>query len=1023
MKLRVYVLFLLFSQFSFAQNCDVDQIKDLLQKQQYALVYSMADAVKECGEVSDSDLEWAQFQQAFCALELFNDEAQFRLEQYLENYPKGSYTKEAKLSLAKLHFRNKEYDKVIAKLNSVNVYDLEFKEEAMYYFRLGYSYFSLNKYDDAKIAFFDLKSIQFTYSELTTYCLSHIAYEEGNYATALQGFEQLVSTPKLGVISKYYITHIFYYQARYLELLAFAKPLLEKSYNPKRDNELKRLIGDAYFAMGDYSQSIEFLEDYLSISASSSLGRIEKYQLALSYFEVEDFKKATAYFEDVLFNKDSLSQFAAHQLAQSYLNLDEKSLAINAFKYAASIDYDYSLKEDAAFNAVKLIYDEQTSYDDAIETIEQFLKDYPESIHTDYVQDLLIKAFTSTNDYQAAVDKLSSLKNMTLPQQQVYQKLSYYLAAEHFVNKRYEESISWFDKTIQYPINNTLFSLAYYWKGEAYYHLEDYTNAIQSFDLFNVKDGSFLLEEYKQSQYSLAYAYYQSKRYKDAILWFRKFVKSSNDEDKLTDAYLRLGDAYYMSNDYARAQEFYALAEESGSFDMDYSIFQQIQCFDLTNQRDKKRTALIQLIANYPQSLYNDDAMLNLSSMYLNEDRQEESVALLSDLIKKHPQSVLVKTALLKLGLNFYKESISDSAVYYFKTVIEKYPNTKESKEALIAYKNVSIESGDVKSYFDYVGQLSNVSVDIASKDSISYEASENLYLKQDYEKASQAFSNYLSEFTSPIFKLNAHFYRAESLFKTNPELAVEDYLSVLEFGQNIFSERSLIRLARIEFKRNEFGVAALHYTNLSEIVQDNSIKRECTIKLFYCYKGLGIKDSFLEYAKAVLKLDKLDAQLENEARLVIANAYYDDSEFHLAKKEYRVISESTQSLTGSEAMYQLAYLAFLESDFDASEKIIFELSENYFSDFYIAKAFILLADIYLEKDNLFQSKATLQSIVDNYEGEDLKEICKQKIAQIDLLSEQEQKDLEKDDLIIDLLNDIELNELFEEENTLEDDE
>jgi hypothetical protein len=60
---------------------------------------------------------------------------------------------------------------------------------------------------------------------------------------------------------------------------------------------------------------------------------------------------------------------------------------------------------------------------------------------------------------------------------------------------------------------------------------------------------------------------------------------------------------------------------------------------------------------------------------------------------------------------------------------------------------------------------------------------------------------------------------------------------------------------------------------------------------------------------------------------------------------------------------------------------------------------------------------------VDNYEGEDLKEICKQKIAQIDLLSEQEQKDLEKDDLIIDLLNDIELNELFEEENTLEDDE
>ena len=64
-----------------------------------------------------------------------------------------------------------------------------------------------------------------------------------------------------------------------------------------------------------------------------------------------------------------------------------------------------------------------------------------------------------------------------------------------------------------------------------------------------------------------------------------------------------------------------------------------------------------------------------------------------------------------------------------------------------------------------------------------------------------------------------------------------------------------------------------------------------------------------------------------------------------------------------------------------------------------------------------------MQSIVDNYDGEDLKEICLQKIAEIDLLNEQAQKNSQKDELIINLLNDIELNELFEEENTLEDEE
>ena len=425
----------------------------------------------------------------------------------------------------------------------------------------------------------------------------------------------------------------------------------------------------------------------------------------MAYYELQDYNKATTQFEDVLLDEDSLSQFAAHQLGQCYLLLNEKLLAINAFKYASAINFDYTLKEDAAFNSVKLIYEQQSSYDNAVESIEQFIEDYPQSVHIDYVQDLLIKAYTSTKDFQTAVDKLSTLSSMSLPQQQVYQKLSYYLAAEHFVNKRYQQSITCFDKSIKYPIDNKLFALAYYWKAEAYYHTKDYSNAIESFKAFNIKDGSFLLEEYKQAHYSLAYTYYQSSKYKDAILWFRKYISLSDDIQKQTDAYLRLGDAYYMTQDYSRAQEFYGLAEESGAFDVDYAIHQQIQCFGLTNQRDKKRTALSQLISDYPQSLYNDDAMLNLSNMYLNEDRQDESVALLSDLIKKHPKSILVKTALLKLGLNFYNESVSDSAIYYFKSVIENYPNTKESKEALIAYKNVSVESGDVKSYFDYVGE------------------------------------------------------------------------------------------------------------------------------------------------------------------------------------------------------------------------------------------------------------------------------------------------------------------------------
>ena len=1020
MKLNVCIFFLLVSQFSFAQNCDVEQIKHLMQNQQFALVYSLSEELKDC-DLSESDKEWIYYNQAKSSLELFNREAEFRLKKYLEEYPNGKYNRQAYLALAKLHFRNKDYEKVIAKLSNINHYDLKLNEVAMYYFRLGYSFFNLKKYQDAKLAFSNIESIPFIYSELTNYCLSHIAYEEGNYAVALQGFKKLINTPTLGIISKYYITHIYYFQERYKDLLDFAKPLLENSYNPKRDQELKRLIGDAHYALGNFQESINYLEDYLLENSTNSLNRVEKYQLGLAYFELNEYQKAASQFEDILINKDSLSQFAAHQLGQCYLLQDRKSLAINAFKYASEINFDYNLKEDAAFNKVKLLYEKQSSYENTIENLEQFLEDYPQSINVDYVKDLLIKAYTYTKDFQTAIDKLSAQINLSINQQAIYQKLSYTLAIDHFINKRYDESIIWFDKSMEYQLDDQLIALSLYWKAEAYYHKNDYLKAIQLFKSFNWDEGSFLLDEYKQAHYSLAYAYYKSNNFKDAIIWFRKFIKLSDENKKKIDAYFRLGDSYYMTNDYDRAQEFYELAENESDFDIDYAIHQQIMCFGLTNQIIKKQTALIQLISDYPKSPYNDDAMLSLSNVYLSQDMQQESAELLSNLIKSHPHSILVKSALLQLGLNFYNENLSDSAIYYFKSVIKQYPNTKESKEALVAYKNISVETGDVKSYFEYVSSLSNVSVDIALKDSITYEAAENLYLNQDYERALQAFENYFEDFDTPIFKLNAHFYKAECIYTTSPGLAVNDYLKVLEFSNNIFLERALIRLARIEFKREEYGAAALHYTKLKSIAQENVLIREAIINLFYCFKKIVDNDRLIEYAKEVVGLGKVDNELVNDARLIIANDNFDNSEFHLAKKDYQLISNQTQSEFGAEAKYQLAFLAFLESDYKKSEKIIFELVENYFSDFFIAKSFILLADIYKEKNNLFQSKATLQSIIDNYDGDDLRQISLNKISEIDSLNEESLMNSKNDELIINLLNDVELSELFEEENTLED--
>jgi len=83
--------------------------------------------------------------------------------------------------------------------------------------------------------------------------------------------------------------------------------------------------------------------------------------------------------------------------------------------------------------------------------------------------------------------------------------------------------------------------------------------------------------------------------------------------------------------------------------------------------------------------------------------------------------------------------------------------------------------------------------------------------------------------------------------------------------------------------------------------------------------------------------------------------------------------------------------------------------------DYFIAKSFILLSDIYFSQGNKFQAKATLESIIDNYSGEDLIIIAKQKrekIIESEIVVEKNEvenyyMDIFEDDLDYELQTDI----------------
>jgi TolA-binding protein len=83
-------------------------------------------------------------------------------------------------------------------------------------------------------------------------------------------------------------------------------------------------------------------------------------------------------------------------------------------------------------------------------------------------------------------------------------------------------------------------------------------------------------------------------------------------------------------------------------------------------------------------------------------------------------------------------------------------------------------------------------------------------------------------------------------------------------------------------------------------------------------------------------------------------------------------VLKETKGAMAAESKYQIANIQYIKKDYKKSKKTVFELGENYSTyENWVAKGYLLLAEMYLiEKDN-FQAKATLQSIIENYDPND----------------------------------------------------
>lgn len=925
----------------------------------------------------------AEYLHAVCALELFHKDAQYLLSKFALNHPDSPKTKRIFFLLGNDFYRKKKWQDAIEWYEKVDQFDLTADERTEYFFKLGYSYFEKDIFDKAKQAFFEIKDEKESdYYGPTQYYYGHLSYQDQNYQTALESFNTIKDNPGFSPIVPYYISQILFKQEKYQEAIDYI-PVALAGDGIKRESEIKGILGSSYFKLGQFDKALPYLKEYFAKTPKKSTD--DYYQLGYSYYKTGDYDNAIKYLGRVAAKNTERAQVANFLLAECYVKSDNKQFAKAAFKRAYDLGFDKKLNEDALFGYAKTTYElSYNPYDEATEIFHTFLKEFPGSTKKEQVYEYLLDVYTTTKNYEAALNSINRIETKNFKIKEAHQKLSYNRATELFYKHEYDQAIKYYKDVTLYPVNTEIMAKSKFWIAEANYQQGKYQEAIVGYQAFKSQPGAVNSDLASLVDYNIGYAYFEQKNYEKSIEAFRNYIKVATSKEKKSDANLRLGDAYFLLKNDDEAVKYYQTAIDLGQGNIDYALYQKSVSSGYRRDYQEKERLLNQLLAQYPNSAYSTNTIFELANNYRVQNKNSQAIKYYKQIVETQEGTYQERKSRLEIGGIYLREQNYELAETEFKNLIRKYPKSQEGEAAINELEKSYMAQNKIAQFPDLLASL-GIKYSQSKLDSTLWYPANQAYLNADCGNAKSGLLAYLSKIEKPRNYVTAHFYIAEcNYLEKELETALYHYDKVIDKNEKHMVD-ALFHAANINYRIKNFEKANTYYLQLEAINTDE-------LKIPVMNRGLMLtfnnkKDyaNAIKYAAIVLQDAQITRSQQEEATMIQANSNYAlGNKTEAAKLYTRVVAISTD-IDRAEAGYRLCEIAYLDGQYKQAEAEIFAyLKQKPSYDYWLAKGYILLADTYVKLGDNFQAKATLESVISAYRGDDdIKSIARSKLAAI----------------------------------------
>ncbi len=908
------------------------------------------------------------FLEGASAYNLLNNDAENLLQNFSEKFPEDSKKNRNDFHLAKLLFLKKKYDKTEEIIQNISEENLTSEEVQDLEFIKGYLAFRKKRYQEAVAHLLPLTEKLGKYHHPASYYTGISLYNLGKYSQALEHFRTIEKIEPYSRKVPVFIASILLNTKDYKNLVAYGEELLQSSREIEQKDKIYLFIGNALFQQKKYKQALKYLQEYFKITRSPESAAI--YRIAYIYLQQKKYPQAKKYFEKIAHQENTLGQAASYYLGFVYFALKDYENSRLAFRSAYTMPFHKEFEKDALIQYARVSFHAQY-FPEALAAFQEFLKKYPDDKRAKDVKTLLAEAYYYAGQYKNAINFLQKRSRLSEKEKVIFQKASLFQGLNFLEKAQYDSALYYFKTGLSEISRNKKLNLSLqFWYSETLFWKKDYQGASLSYATF------LQVPEAKNHKYffpaliGAGWSYLKQKVYSVAFAKFSQTDKYLELQNKYPlwhlESLIRRGDIRFLQKKYVDAALWYKRALAQNLMHQDYILFQLGRTYKRLSNYPKAAKYFEQLVTEYTTSAFREEALYLLGDLYLVWIKDYPKVEKYAQiLVKDYPKGKYAAEGYLLIAGAAYSSKDNLKAEKYFKHVIYEFGEDSGAvKAAFEGLVNILPPEEFDRIYEQY---RQKYPVKNLMLEDLTFETARERYNAGKLQKAIEKLSQYIREFPAGKYANEARFLRANAYLETKDTAsAVLDfsYLTDSLSEWNSFTPGAARKLANIYLLQKQNAKAKKLLLKIDSLSSDPYEKLHAEFNIAELYVAEQNYDSAEVFLKKVLQSPSLTEYSRNRASLNLAKITLYQGDTASALRKFQELADKNKNVFGAQAQYFLAKIYYDLDSLDKAKQIILAFKKKFPSyNYWKAKAFIIMGDIYLEKGRKLQARETWKSI------------------------------------------------------------